>query len=113
MNLRCVFGHDSTSGRYGNGLSSGPCDACGRLLIRRPGGRWYAMPREYTLDRSPSGRHAISPNALLRIARKRSFVLQRFRRRDNSFGGYFSSDGVDPGPGPWIRLIRDRTDTER
>lgn len=68
------------------------------------------MPREYTLDRSQSGRHAISPNALLRIARKRTFILQRFRRRDDSFGGYFSRDGVDLGPGPWIRLIANRAD---
>jgi hypothetical protein len=109
MRFQCLFGHYSSSGRYGEGLSSGPCDACGRLLVRRLGGRWYEMPRGYTLDWSTSGQHAISPNDLLRIARRKTPTLHRLRRRPYRFGGYFSDDGNEPARGPWINFSEDTT----
>jgi hypothetical protein len=102
MKFRCLFGHDSSSGRYGEGLSSGPCDVCGRMLVRRLGDRWYEMPRGYALDWSASGQHAIPPNDLLRIARRKTPTIHRLRRRPYRFGGYFSDDGNEPARGPWI-----------
>lgn len=105
MKLRCLFGHDSSNGRHGNGLSFGICDACGRMLVRRLAGRWYAVPRGYALEWDDEGQHAVSPNELLRIARRRA-PLQRFRRRPYSFGGYYSDDAIETGPGPWISKKR-------
>ena len=103
MNLRCLFGHDSSMGLHGNGISVGSCDVCGRTLVRRLSCRWYAMPRGYAVNWSDDGQHAIPPDALLRIARRRA-PLQRFRRRPYSFGGYYSDDADAPGAGPWICL---------
>jgi ribosomal protein S27E len=90
MDIRCIFGHDSRKAIWNAGLTFGRCDRCGENLVRATGGRWYAMPKRYTVRRKAGGRHVIPPAKLLRMCREEAPFLHRFRRRrGDTYGGYF------------------------
>lgn len=107
MSWRCLFGHNCSEGRYNDGLSFGACDTCGRMLVRRSGGRWYELPQEYELTWSTTGEHAVAPGRVIQTAKRKAPFIQHLRRRPASFGGYFSDDVVGTGPKPWLRAAKD------
>jgi hypothetical protein len=72
------------------------------MLVRRSGGRWYALPRDYVVVWSLTGEHAVTPTEVLGKAKRKAPLIQRLRRRPPSFGGYFSNDIAGVGPKPWL-----------
>ena len=71
MGLRCLFGHDAAEGMFVFGLIVGACSRCARTIIKRPGGRWYPLPKGYIVPSEASGAHPASPGFCSRTRESR------------------------------------------
>ena len=93
MDIRCLLGHEGASSTLNAGIVFSECARCHRAVVRRPGGRWYPLPKGFRIAWKKEGAHAVSADRILRIARREAPVLHKLVRRKRSvMEAYFMND---------------------
>jgi hypothetical protein len=91
MDIRCLLGHEGASPTFNAGIVFSECARCRSEVIRRPGGRWYPLPKGFRVAWKKDGAHAISADRILGVARRQAPVLHKLvRRKRQAMYAYFN-----------------------